>query len=107
VVSVYAGCPDITRKVTPDLKEAEGSHLVYIPFNSTKCARLGGSALAQCFSQIGDTSPDLEHIETFVSAFEVTQTLIKGLPSFYPCILTALVRKRFILECRKENPCWA
>jgi phosphoribosylformylglycinamidine (FGAM) synthase-like enzyme len=37
---------DITKVVTPDLKEAESSVLVHVDMNPTR-ARLGGSALAQ------------------------------------------------------------
>uniref|UniRef100_X1ZKR9 Phosphoribosylformylglycinamidine synthase n=1 Tax=Capitella teleta TaxID=283909 RepID=X1ZKR9_CAPTE len=78
VVSVYAGCPDIRKTVTPDLKEEEGACLVYVAFSGSKTARLGGSALAQCFSQIGDETPDLDEPVTFAAAFEVTQRLIEG-----------------------------
>ena len=40
--------------------------------------RLGGSSLAHCYGQIGNTSPDLDHPDVFVNAFNVTQKLIKG-----------------------------
>ncbi len=45
VISLYAAMPDITRKVTPDIKEPE-SALVFIDLAGGK-NRLGGSALAQ------------------------------------------------------------
>ncbi len=38
--------------------------------------RLGGSALAQCFSQIGNECPDMEDPEMFVKTFTLIQDLI-------------------------------
>lgn len=62
VISVYAPCPDITATVTPDLKNFDGKGVIlYIRLN--KDCRLGGSALAQVFNQIGEVSPDLEQPE--------------------------------------------
>ena len=46
VVSVYAGCPDISLTVTPDIKHAGRSSLVFVDLSGGH-ARLGGSALAQ------------------------------------------------------------
>lgn len=40
--------------------------------------RLGGTALAQCFSQLGDQPPDLDLPENLVRAFCITQGLLKG-----------------------------
>jgi len=52
--------------------------------------RVGGSALAQCYNQLGDTTPDLDDPYCLVNAFDVTQRLIQGnsyvsLPSFIRC----------------------
>ena len=41
-------------------------------------SRLGGSALGQCYNQLGSQSPDMDDPETFVKAFNTTQTLIQG-----------------------------
>ncbi|KAM6288893.1 LOW QUALITY PROTEIN: phosphoribosylformylglycinamidine synthase-like, partial [Aegotheles albertisi] len=77
VVSAYAVCPDITATVTPDLKCPDGKGaLLWVQLNPG-CHRLGGSALAQVFSQLGDEVPDLEHPEGLEAAFRVTQSLIK------------------------------
>lgn len=40
--------------------------------------RLGGTALAQCFSQLGEHPPDLDLPENLVRAFRITQGLLKG-----------------------------
>jgi phosphoribosylformylglycinamidine (FGAM) synthase-like enzyme len=55
VVSAYVGCPDITKVVTPDLKLAgAGGVLLHVDLASVPGARrLGGSALAQAYNQVG------------------------------------------------------
>ncbi|CAH1793843.1 unnamed protein product [Owenia fusiformis] len=75
VISAYVGCPDITATLTPDLK-SEQSDLLWVSLAPGK-SRLGGSALAQCYSQLGDESPDLDKPELLSAAFSVTQGLIK------------------------------
>ncbi|XP_004712989.2 phosphoribosylformylglycinamidine synthase [Echinops telfairi] len=77
VISAYAVCPDITATVTPDLKHPGGrGHLLYVPLSPGQ-HRLGGTALAQCFSQLGDQPPDLDLPENLVRAFNITQQLLK------------------------------
>lgn len=74
VVSAYVTCPDITQVVTPDLK-SDDSVLIHVDIAEGH-RRLGGSALAQVFSQVGDSSPDVK-ISTLASAYKVTQALLK------------------------------
>lgn len=76
-LTCYVTCPDITKTVTPDLKCPGGSStkLLYIDLGNGK-ARLGGSAIAQVYKQIGDVSPDIEDFNLFKKAFEITQHLI-------------------------------
>ena len=79
VISAYATCPDITKVVTPDIKMPGRSRLVYIDLGFGK-NRLGGSALAHCFKQIGDESPDVDSAQLLKAAFNAVQDLIdKGL----------------------------
>jgi phosphoribosylformylglycinamidine synthase len=75
VISAYATCPDITRVITPDLKRPGKSRLMLIDLASGR-DRLGGSALAQVFSQIGTESPDLDDEEMLKRAFHAVQSLI-------------------------------
>ena len=64
VISVYAACPDVQATVTPDLKLPDGrGNLLWVKFGSESKFRLGGSALAQVFNQLGDEAPDLDHVE--------------------------------------------
>ncbi|XP_006899247.1 PREDICTED: phosphoribosylformylglycinamidine synthase [Elephantulus edwardii] len=77
VISAYAVCPDITATVTPDLKHPGGRGcLLYVPLSPGQ-HRLGGTALAQCFSQLGEQPPDLDLPKNLVRAFTVTQGLLK------------------------------
>ena len=75
VVSVYAGCPDISLTVTPDIKHAGRSSLVFVDLSGGH-ARLGGSALAQTFKQLGDASPDCD-TALLKRAFRATQRLLR------------------------------
>lgn len=75
VISVYATCPDITLTVTPDLKLQDDGVLLHIDFAKGK-RRLGGSALAQVFDQIGDECPDLDDVSNFKRVFESVQDLL-------------------------------
>ncbi len=75
VISAYATCPDITKVITPDIKQPGNSKLIYIDLGEGK-NRLGGSALAQVFNQIGDESPDVNDPSLLKNAFTAIQKLI-------------------------------
>lgn len=79
VVSTYAPCPDIRKVVTPDLKSPSvgGSGTLLLVDLSGGKNRLGGSALAQCYGQLGDEPADLDNASVFKQAFNATQKLIK------------------------------
>lgn len=51
--------------------------LLWVPLSPGR-HRLGGSALAQCYSQLGDCSPDLDRPELLTACFNTTQMLIHG-----------------------------
>lgn len=76
VVSAYATVPDIEKVVTPDLKRAGESRLLLINLAQNK-NRLGGSALAQAFAQLGDTTPDVDEPELLLNSFLAVQKLIR------------------------------
>jgi phosphoribosylformylglycinamidine synthase len=75
VISAYATCPDVTKVVTPDLKSPGKSRLIYIDLGNGK-NRLGGSALAHCYKQVGDESPDVDNTQLLKNAFNAIQELI-------------------------------
>ncbi|MFA5644110.1 MAG: phosphoribosylformylglycinamidine synthase [Patescibacteria group bacterium] len=76
VISAYAPTADITKKVSPDIKES-GNHLVFIDLANGK-KRLGGSALAQVFGQIGNDCPDVEDPELLVKTKEIVNILLEN-----------------------------
>ncbi|KAF3433666.1 hypothetical protein FNV43_RR24769 [Rhamnella rubrinervis] len=75
VISVYVTCPDITKTVTPDFKLGDNGVLLHIDLAKGK-RRLGGSALAQVFDQVGDECPDLDDVSYLKRVFECTQALL-------------------------------
>ncbi|MEW6215018.1 MAG: phosphoribosylformylglycinamidine synthase, partial [Nitrospirota bacterium] len=77
VISAYVTCPDITKVITPDIKRHGESRLLYIDLGEGK-NRLGGSALAHCYKQIGDESPDLDDPQLLKRTFNAIQRLISG-----------------------------
>ncbi|QQG49959.1 MAG: phosphoribosylformylglycinamidine synthase [Candidatus Berkelbacteria bacterium] len=74
VVANYAPTSDVTRKVNAAVPE--GSELIYIDLGKGK-NRLGGSALAQVYGQVGDESPDVDDLELLKKTFTVVQTLVR------------------------------
>ena len=78
VISLYAAMPDITRAVTPDIKEP-GSVLLFLDFSDEKI-RLDGTALAQVLGQLGNDCPDMDNPELLKRSFIAVQEIIgKGL----------------------------
>jgi len=75
VISAYATMPDITKAVTPDIKNPGHSQLIFIDIAGGK-ARLGGSALAQAYGQLGNESPDVDDPAMLKRAFHAIQKLI-------------------------------
>ncbi|OAO14728.1 phosphoribosylformylglycinamidine synthase, partial [Blastocystis sp. ATCC 50177/Nand II] len=68
------GCPDISLTVTPDIKHAGRSSLVFVDLSGGH-ARLGGSAQAQTFKQLGDMKPDCD-TALLKRAFRATQRVL-------------------------------
>ena len=75
VISLYAAVPDIRRKVTPDIKQP-GSTLLFIDL-AGGMSRLGGSAIAQVYGQLGEVSADMDDPALLRRGFLAIQELIK------------------------------
>jgi phosphoribosylformylglycinamidine synthase len=75
VISAYATMPDITKVVTPDIKNPGHSQLIFIDISRHQ-ARLGGSALAQVYGQVGKESPDVDDPDSLKRAFHAIQKLM-------------------------------
>lgn len=75
VVSGYVTCNDIRKKVTSDFKEL-GNKVLFIDLGEGK-QRMGGSAIAHVFNQIGDEAPNMVSTVKMQKCFEVVQELIE------------------------------
>lgn len=72
-------CPDIRVKVTPDLKSPQLNkvgELIWINIESK--FRIGGSVLAQSYSQQGNDCPTLQNSAILKAAFNITQSLLSA-----------------------------
>lgn len=74
MVTGFSSVEDVRNTVTPDLK-SDNSALLLLDLGAGK-NRLGGSALAQVYNQIGKTTPDLDNPEQFVAFFNAIQELL-------------------------------
>ncbi|OVE76321.1 phosphoribosylformylglycinamidine synthase [bacterium E08(2017)] len=74
VVSAFSTVNDARKTVTPDIKPGE-SVIMLIDLGAGK-NRLGGSALARVFNQVGDEIPDLDNPDMFVDFFTAIQELV-------------------------------
>jgi phosphoribosylformylglycinamidine synthase len=75
IVSAFAPVNDVRKTVTPDLKP-EQSALILIDLGAGR-NRLGASALAQVYNQVGDECPDLDDPSLLVRAFDAVQEMIR------------------------------
>ena len=73
IVTACAEVSNVSRAVTPELKNEYGSELIYIPFG--KNFNLGGSALYQTQNAIGNNTPDVD-AESVKTAFLAVQKLL-------------------------------
>ncbi|KAI4264490.1 MAG: hypothetical protein L6R42_000415 [Xanthoria sp. 1 TBL-2021] len=86
VVSAFAPVDDVRRTWTPQLRRTEEvgeSTILYVDLAQGHKA-MGGGALAQCLSQIGDEAPDVRDVQVIKDFCEVLQNLHKqDLPLAY------------------------
>jgi phosphoribosylformylglycinamidine synthase len=75
IVSAFAPVADARRVLTPQLgMDAGDTSLVWIDLSAGR-SRLGGSALAQAYGQLGNACPDLDNPSQLKSLFEMIQSL--------------------------------
>ncbi|CAG7856931.1 partial phosphoribosylformylglycinamidine synthase, partial [biofilm metagenome] len=74
VVTAFAPVEEVTRTLTPQLQDVEDSVLILVDLGLGK-NRLGGSALAQVYNQIGDVCPDLDNPALIKGFFAAIQGL--------------------------------
>jgi phosphoribosylformylglycinamidine synthase len=75
IVSAFAPLADARRVLTPELaRDAGPSVLLWVSLAGER-HRLGASALAQVYGQIGDAAPDGDHPQRLRAFFEAIQEL--------------------------------
>ncbi|AXK40205.1 phosphoribosylformylglycinamidine synthase [Crenobacter cavernae] len=75
VMTAFAPVTDVRKTVTPQLKPADGSELVFVDLAGGR-QRLGSSVLGQVHKRITGLAPDLEDAAGFARAIELVQELI-------------------------------
>ncbi len=75
IISAFANTGDIRKTLTPQIRTDKGeTELILIDLGNGK-NRLGGSALAQVYNQIGNEAPDLDRPALLKAFFDAIQTL--------------------------------
>ncbi|MEZ9822000.1 phosphoribosylformylglycinamidine synthase [Shewanella sp. 10N.286.45.A1] len=76
VITAFGVVQDVRNTVTPELRTDKGdTELLLLDLGLGK-NRLGGSCLAQVYSELGDIAPDLDNSATLKGFFEVIQPLV-------------------------------
>ena len=75
IISAAGEVSDVRKTVSPVVINKKRTHLYYIDFSGSPLA-LGGSALAQTLSRIGDDVPKIVSAEYFAKAFNTVQRLV-------------------------------
>jgi phosphoribosylformylglycinamidine synthase len=76
IVSAFAPVPDVRESVTPQLRPEGGNELLLVDLGAGR-NRLGASALALAWRQVGDVVPDLDEPATLAKFFEATQSCLR------------------------------
>ncbi|MFP6816004.1 MAG: phosphoribosylformylglycinamidine synthase [Pseudomonadales bacterium] len=74
IVSAFATVNDVRRTLTPELKGRANTRLILVDIASGK-KRLGASALAQCYGDLGNEAPDVDDPALLASFFSGVQQL--------------------------------
>ncbi|MDX1698953.1 MAG: phosphoribosylformylglycinamidine synthase subunit PurQ, partial [Thiohalobacterales bacterium] len=75
IVSAFAPVVDVRRTLTPQLRTDAGDSVLLLIDLGQGRNRLGGSALAQVYKDIGSTPPDVDHPALLKAFFSAVQEL--------------------------------
>ena len=75
MITGFAPVLDVRKTLTPELVSNAGETSLILVDLGNGQNRLGGSCLAQVFSQLGDTTPDLDDAEDLLGLFSAVQGL--------------------------------
>jgi phosphoribosylformylglycinamidine synthase len=76
IVSAFSPVSDVRRAVTPQLQQPAESDCLLLVDVAAGRQRLGGSALAQVYGQIGSEAPDVEQTGLLAGLFNFVQALL-------------------------------
>ncbi|ABZ75947.1 phosphoribosylformylglycinamidine synthase [Shewanella halifaxensis HAW-EB4] len=76
VITAFGVVQDVRNTVTPELRSDKGDTDLLLLDLGLGQNRLGGSCLAQVYSELGDIAPDLDNSATLKGFFEVIQPLV-------------------------------
>ncbi|WP_372943388.1 phosphoribosylformylglycinamidine synthase, partial [Shewanella sp.] len=76
VITAFGVVQDIRKTVTPELRSDKGDSVLLMLDLSNGQNRLGGSCLAQVYSELGDIAPTLDNTANLAGFFEVMQKLV-------------------------------
>lgn len=75
IISAFAPVADVRRTLTPQLRtDCGATQLILVDLGQGK-NRIGGSALAQVYKQVGDQSPDVDDPQLLKGFFDAVQLL--------------------------------
>ena len=74
IVTAFAPCTDVRKTLTPQLAADLNTVVVVFDLGQGK-NRMGGSALAQVYKQVGDIAPDVDDARQLKKFFEMIQRL--------------------------------
>ena len=76
IISAFSPVLDVRKTVTPQLQKGTDSRLLLIDLGNGK-NRLGATALAQVYNQLGDDCADVESAEQLKAFFDLIQSLLQ------------------------------
>lgn len=78
IISAFSPVLDVRKTVTPQLRTDAGDTTLYVLDLGAGKNRLGGSALAQVYGQLGDTAPDLDDAKRLAAFFALIQDALEA-----------------------------
>ena len=76
IITAFSPVQDVRKTVTPQLQKGVDSRLLLIDLGNGK-NRLGATALAQVYNQLGDECADVESAEQLKAFFDLIQSLLQ------------------------------
>ena len=75
IITGFSPVLDVRKTLTPELRQDQGNTRLILLDLGAGANRLGGSILAQVYSQMGDQAPDVDSAKTLKNFFGCMQTL--------------------------------